>query len=226
MKTDTARRLGAAIVSGAALLFVFGCADSHAATNANFSAGIAKYLNKGGHGRICYSMTHDFPFVVFKGRPSYGHYNPINQDNEHVKSATMDHLHQFVVARLVATTNISSPVEDTNGGTFLYPSVRYALTSLGSHLISPGDTSQNAQICYADMTVKKVVNFTIPGQEHGETVSTVQWKADAVPDKNIKPLFKAGKLPFLQQYAANQIANIRSGGAVLTNRGWVYNPGD
>lgn len=226
MTIRTVRRFGAIAVSAATFIFFNGCSNSHAATNANFAKGIARYLGHGGNGRICYSMTHSFPFSVFRNGPNYGYYNQTNQDNENVTSATMDHLHQFVVARFVATANVNSPAEDTNGGTLLYPSVRYSLTTLGKRFIYPGNSSQNAQICYASVTVNKVVDFTIPGQEHGETISTVQWKPDALPDNAIKPLFRAGKLPFLQQYAASQIVNTRSGQAVLTNRGWVYNPGD
>ncbi|MDH2909714.1 MAG: hypothetical protein PXZ07_06325 [Candidatus Eremiobacteraeota bacterium] len=226
MKTGLAIRPRTAIVAALALFLVIGCANSNAPTSANFSVGISKYLRQGGNGRICYTMSHVFPLDVFRGRPGYGYYNPINQDNENVGSGTMDHLHQFVVAGLVATTNVRTPTEDTNGGTFMYPAVRYALTTLGRRLIFSGNSSQNAQICYADVTVKKVINFTLPGQEHGETISTIQWQADAIPDRGLDSLFHAGKLPFLQQYAASQISSVRSGRAVLTNRGWEYNPGD
>ncbi len=226
MKFDRFFRLGAIGVASAALLVVMGCSNANAPTDAHFAAGITAYLRHGGNGRICYSMSHVFPLAVFKGRPSYGYYNPTEQENIGVNSDTLDHLQQFVRAGLVTTKHVLTPTEDTEGGTFLTPAVRYALTSLGQQVIFPGNSSQNAQICFAGLTVKKVVDFTIPGQEHGETVSTVQWKADAVPDKKLRAPFQKGALPFLQSYAAGQIAATRSGMAVLTNHGWVYSPGE
>lgn len=223
---DRALRLRAIGVAAAALLLVIGCSNANAPNDAHFAAGITSFLRQGGNGRICYSMSHVFPLDIFKGRPSYGYYNPTDQENIGLSATTLDHLHQFVLAGIVATSHVLTPTENTDGGTFLSPAVRYALTPLGQQLIFPGNSSQNAQICFAGLTVRKVVDFTIPGQEHGETVSTVRWKAGAVPDKKLKPLFQKGKLAFLQAYAASQLTATRSGMAVLTNHGWVYNPND
>ncbi|NNM91793.1 MAG: hypothetical protein HKL92_00470 [Candidatus Eremiobacteraeota bacterium] len=178
---------------------------------------ISKYLRQARNGGLGYTTSYVFPYAIFRSWDNNG-------DNEQVRPSTMAHLHQLMIAHLVSATNTRTTAENTNGDTFLAPAVRYSLTPTGSRLFFSGNSSTNGQICYADITVKKVINFTIPGQANGETTSRIQWEADAVPDKAIAPMLHSGNLQFLTEYATENIANPRLGSAVLTHLGWEYGP--
>uniref|UniRef100_E6Q4I4 Lipoprotein n=1 Tax=mine drainage metagenome TaxID=410659 RepID=E6Q4I4_9ZZZZ len=216
------RRPLIATIAAGMLLILSGCANPNAPSNANFSKGLARYLGKGSNGRICDTMSHGFPFDVFTVGSHFQYYNSESGNNVRIAEPTILHLHQLVFAHLASMANTRAPAEDTNGDTSLFPAVRYDLTALGRHLIYPGDATHNADICFANLIVSKVVSFTIPGQEHGQTVSTVRWRASAIPDANVAPLFKSGKLPFLQHLAERQSTISRTGKFVLTSLGWEY----
>ncbi len=216
------RRSLIATIAAGIVLILSGCANPNAPSNVNFSKGLTRYLGKGSNGRICYTMSHGFPFDVFAVGSHFQDYNSEDESNVRIAESTILHLHQLVFAHLVSTVNTRSPAEDTNGDTSLFPAVRYDLTPQGRHLIYPGDPSHFASICFANLIVSKVVSFTIPGQEHGQTVSTVRWRAGAIPDVDVAPFFKSGKLSFLQHFAERQSARSRTGKFVLTSLGWEY----
>ena len=211
-----------AVLFAVPLLLATGCANPNAADSANFAGAITKYLQQRGNGHICYSASYSFPVAIYRDSNSY-YLNTGSSDMfpTALSSTTLSHLHQLVAAGLVASSRTRFTVSNFFQSS-TYPETKYILTDAGKRLIYPGNSSNNAALCFANTTVAKIVNFTIPGQVNGVTASEVTWSAGAVPISAIEPYFKAGKLVFLKRLASAQIASNRTGTAILTHLGWVY----